>query len=274
MTRLSKYSPEFRERAARVARQSERSISAVARDLGIHPETLRLWVRQDEADDGTRSDQLTTAEREELTAPRRENRDLKRSNEILKAASGLALCFHLHPHLGGLELPRCRARRAHKAHRRLAARSTRPTNTPSDSRGPASPRAGVARARLGTTRSRSPSCRRSSASSSSATRGGRVGSRTRAGDLHRPVQRPAPASFAQDDQGREDQAASTAAGARELHSARCPGNRGNPIHRADADPVRSDVTSLVVLQLEQSSWGNHPDNDLQSCGGVGTIQQK
>ena len=85
--RASKYSPEFRERAVRLARESERSTSAVARDLGVHPESLRVWVRQDEADDGTRTDRLSTAEREELTALRRENRDLRRSNEILKAAS-------------------------------------------------------------------------------------------------------------------------------------------------------------------------------------------
>jgi transposase len=44
-------------------------------------------VRRDEANDGSRVDRLTTAEREELTALRRENRDLRRSNEILKAAS-------------------------------------------------------------------------------------------------------------------------------------------------------------------------------------------
>jgi len=60
----------------RLARESERSISDVARDLGVHPESLRVWVRQDEADDGSRSDRLTTAEREELTALRREVRDL------------------------------------------------------------------------------------------------------------------------------------------------------------------------------------------------------
>ena len=87
MVRRSKYSPEFRERSVRVARESERPITQVAHDLGIHPETLRLWVRQDEANDGTRTDRLTTAEREELSALRRENRDLRRSNEILKAAS-------------------------------------------------------------------------------------------------------------------------------------------------------------------------------------------
>jgi len=87
MSRPSKYPPEFRERCVRIARESERSITAVARDLGVHPETLRLWVRQDEADDGTRSDRLTTAGREELTALRHEVRDLRRSTEILKAAS-------------------------------------------------------------------------------------------------------------------------------------------------------------------------------------------
>jgi transposase len=85
--RASKYSPEFRERAVRLARESERPISAVARDLGVCPETLRVWLRQDETDGGTRNDRLTTAEREELTALRREIRDLRRSNEILKAAS-------------------------------------------------------------------------------------------------------------------------------------------------------------------------------------------
>jgi transposase len=53
----------------------------------LNPETLRGWVRQAEADDGGRSDRLTTAEREELAALRREVKDLRRSNEILKSAS-------------------------------------------------------------------------------------------------------------------------------------------------------------------------------------------
>jgi len=87
MARRSKYSPEFRERAVRLARESERSIRDVSSDLGIAYESLRVWIRQAEADDGTRSDRLSTAEREELTALRREVRDLRRSNEILKAAS-------------------------------------------------------------------------------------------------------------------------------------------------------------------------------------------
>jgi transposase len=87
MARPSKYSPEFRQRAVRIARESERPIAAVARDLGVHRETLRLWVRQDEANDGTRADRLATVEREELVTLRREVRDLRRANEILKAAS-------------------------------------------------------------------------------------------------------------------------------------------------------------------------------------------
>ena len=87
MARPSRYSPEFRQRSVRIARESERPIAAVARDLGIHHETLRVWVRQDEANDGTRADRLASAEREELTTLRREVRDLRRANEILKAAS-------------------------------------------------------------------------------------------------------------------------------------------------------------------------------------------
>jgi transposase len=87
MARPSKYPPEFRERAIRMARESQRSIAAVAADLGINHETLRQWLRQDEADHGSRADRLTTDERQELSVLRRENRELRRANEILKAAS-------------------------------------------------------------------------------------------------------------------------------------------------------------------------------------------
>jgi transposase-like protein len=54
---------------------------------GSTRETLRLWVRQAEADHGLRQDRLTTQERERLRALEKENRELKRANEILKAAS-------------------------------------------------------------------------------------------------------------------------------------------------------------------------------------------
>lgn len=87
MTKGSRYPDEFHERAVRLARGTGRPIADVARDLGIHPKTLRLWVRQDQADNGSRTTQLTTAEQEELTTLRREVKDLRRANEILKAAS-------------------------------------------------------------------------------------------------------------------------------------------------------------------------------------------
>jgi transposase len=56
-------------------------------ELGIHPEAMRTWIRQDEADRGERSDRPTTAEQEELRRLRKENAELRRVNEILKAAS-------------------------------------------------------------------------------------------------------------------------------------------------------------------------------------------
>jgi transposase len=82
-----KYPDELRERAVREVRTTGRPIAHVAKDLGIHKEALRGWVRQAEADAGERDDRLTTAEREELRQLRRENAELKRANEILKAAS-------------------------------------------------------------------------------------------------------------------------------------------------------------------------------------------
>ena len=87
MSRPSKYSNELRERGVRLVFDSGRPIAHVARDLGVHRETLRLWVRQAEADDGTRQDRLTTAERDRLRELEKENRELRRANEILKAAS-------------------------------------------------------------------------------------------------------------------------------------------------------------------------------------------
>jgi transposase len=82
-----KYPDELRERAIRLAMESGRPIAHVARDLGIHKEALRSWVRQAEADAGTRNDRLTTVEREHLKELEREVRELRKANEILKAAS-------------------------------------------------------------------------------------------------------------------------------------------------------------------------------------------
>jgi transposase len=87
MPRPKKYPDELRERAVRLVFDSGRPIAQVATDLGVHKEALRLWVRQSEADAGARNDRLTTVEREELTRLRGEVKHLRKTNEILKAAS-------------------------------------------------------------------------------------------------------------------------------------------------------------------------------------------
>ncbi len=87
MARPRKYPDELRERAVRLVFESKRPIAHVAQDLGIHKESLRLWVRQAEADSGRRRDLLTSEEREELRRLRKEVAELRRANAILKDAS-------------------------------------------------------------------------------------------------------------------------------------------------------------------------------------------
>jgi transposase len=87
MSAPRKYPDELRQRAVRLVFESGRPIAHVAQDLGVHREALRQWVRQAEADQGRRADRLTTAELEELRRLRKENAELRRANEILKAAS-------------------------------------------------------------------------------------------------------------------------------------------------------------------------------------------
>ncbi len=86
---------ELRERAVRMVLDSERlygseweAICSVAGKLGPTPETVRLWVRRAEIDGGVRPG-VTTAERARITDLERENGELRRANEILKAASAL-----------------------------------------------------------------------------------------------------------------------------------------------------------------------------------------
>ncbi len=67
--------------------ESGRPIAQVAKDLNVGSESLRSWVRQAQADAGERTEQLTTLEGEELKRLRAEIRELRRANEILKAAS-------------------------------------------------------------------------------------------------------------------------------------------------------------------------------------------
>ncbi len=80
---------ELRERALRLYRETEPRpvIRRLAEQLGVHHEALRTWIRQDQADRGDRDDQPSTAELEELRRLRKENAELRRANEILKAAS-------------------------------------------------------------------------------------------------------------------------------------------------------------------------------------------
>lgn len=88
-----RYPPELRDRAVRLvaetaAERGDRhgAVTRIARQLGIGAESLRQWVRQTEIDDGRRSG-LTTEERERLKLLERENRELRRPNEILKSAA-------------------------------------------------------------------------------------------------------------------------------------------------------------------------------------------
>jgi len=80
------YDPEFRARAVELAGTSGLPRAQVARDLGLNPETLRLWVKQSAVDAGERTG-LTTDERAELARLRRENAVLREEREILKKAA-------------------------------------------------------------------------------------------------------------------------------------------------------------------------------------------
>ena len=89
MAAQRKYPQELRDRALRLWRESEPRppIAQVARQLGIHPEALRTWIRQEEADRGERHDRPTTEMAEENRRLRQENAELRRAHEVLRAAS-------------------------------------------------------------------------------------------------------------------------------------------------------------------------------------------
>ncbi len=97
MARTRKYPVELLERATRLVFESGRPIAHVAADLGLPSETLRKYVRQVEANEGRRDGLLTTQEREEIRRLRKENAELRRANEILRAAS-LFFAAELDPH--------------------------------------------------------------------------------------------------------------------------------------------------------------------------------
>jgi transposase len=81
------YPPEFRREALSLMRSGARTPKQLAGELGCTEQTLRNWLRQDEADRGERSDLLTTEERARLRELERENRVLRQEREILKRAA-------------------------------------------------------------------------------------------------------------------------------------------------------------------------------------------
>ena len=81
-----RYSKELQAELVRLTR-SGRSAKELAREYEPSEQTIRNWVKQAELDDGSRSDGLTTSEREELQRLRRENERLREEREILKKAA-------------------------------------------------------------------------------------------------------------------------------------------------------------------------------------------
>ncbi|GAA4669450.1 transposase [Amycolatopsis dongchuanensis] len=89
MARQRKYSPEFREKAVRLALESERPVAEVARSLDMHPETLRVWVRQHEREHDLEAPEvdLPLTDRARLRELERRNRELEREVSFLKNAA-------------------------------------------------------------------------------------------------------------------------------------------------------------------------------------------
>jgi transposase len=83
-----KFSAEFKAETVRLVRDSDKSISAIARELDLSETALRRWVEQVEVDAGRGPvGALTTSEREELALLRRENKRLRMERDILKKAT-------------------------------------------------------------------------------------------------------------------------------------------------------------------------------------------
>jgi transposase len=81
------FTPEFKAEIVELCQRGGRSIGQVARDFDLTETAVREWVRQAERDAGTGDGGLTSAERQELSVLRRENRRLREDVEILKRAT-------------------------------------------------------------------------------------------------------------------------------------------------------------------------------------------
>jgi transposase len=88
-----RYPQELKDRAVKMVQELRQVdpkdngvIARVARQLGVGPESLRIWVTRAEIEDGKRPG-MTETERNELVSLRKENRELRRANDILQAAA-------------------------------------------------------------------------------------------------------------------------------------------------------------------------------------------
>jgi transposase len=93
MSKANRYSPEVRERAVRMVLEHEReypsqwqAICSIASKIGCSPDSLKAWFRQAQTDDG-KIPGATSDEKAHIKALERENKELRRANEILKTAS-------------------------------------------------------------------------------------------------------------------------------------------------------------------------------------------
>ena len=93
MTKMNKFAPEVRERAVRLVQEHRgeypslwAAVESIAPKIGCVPQTLLDWVKRAEIDAGQR-DGVSSSERERMKALERENKELRRANEILKTAS-------------------------------------------------------------------------------------------------------------------------------------------------------------------------------------------
>lgn len=104
MSRRGRYPQELRERAVRMVQEHRgeyasewAAITSIAGKLGVGTEALRLWLRRAQVDQHHRPG-VTTAEQDRIRELERENRELRRANDILKAASAF-FARELDPHL-------------------------------------------------------------------------------------------------------------------------------------------------------------------------------
>lgn len=93
MNKSNKFSREVRERAVRLVQEHRgeypslwAAVESIASKIGCVPQTLLTWVKRQEVDSGVR-DGVTTAEKQRVKELERENKELRRANEILKLAS-------------------------------------------------------------------------------------------------------------------------------------------------------------------------------------------